>query len=171
KKKTVAKQDIETGSSDEKPEFLKDEAGSSEESGRILESKGVFHWRDVTYDIKVGKKPKRILDHIDGWVKPGTLTALMGVSGAGKTTLLDVLANRVTIGVVTGSIMVNGNLRDQSFQRFTGYAQQQDVHLVTATVREALRFSAYLRQDASVPKKEKDDYVEEIISILEMDQY
>jgi hypothetical protein len=30
----------------------------------------------------------------------------------------------------------------------------------TATVREALRFSAYLRQPASVPKEEKDDYVE-----------
>jgi ABC-type multidrug transport system ATPase subunit len=33
-------------------------------------------------------------------------TALMGVSGAGKTTLLDVLATRVTMGVVSGEMLV-----------------------------------------------------------------
>lgn len=59
----------------------------------------------------------------------------MGVSGAGKTTLLDVLASRVKMGVVTGDISVDGNPRDSSFQRKTGYVQQQDLHLETATVR------------------------------------
>ena len=44
-----------------------------------------------------------------------------GVSGAGKTTLLDALACRITTGVVSGSMLVDGNLRDQSFQRKTGY--------------------------------------------------
>lgn len=43
-----------------------------------------------------------------------------------------------------------------------------DVHEGTATVREALRFSAYLRQPASVPQAEKDAYVEEIIELLEL---
>jgi len=37
----------------------------------------VFQWNDVNYDIKVNKKPQRLLDRVDGWVKPGTLTALM----------------------------------------------------------------------------------------------
>ena len=37
----------------------------------------VFHWRDVCYDIKIKGEDRRILDHVDGWVKPGTLTALM----------------------------------------------------------------------------------------------
>lgn len=37
----------------------------------------VFHWEDVCYDIKIKGEPRRILDHVDGWVKPGTLTALM----------------------------------------------------------------------------------------------
>lgn len=44
----------------------------------------------------------------------------MGVSGAGKTTLLDVLATRVTMGVVTGKMLVDGEQRDDSFQRKTG---------------------------------------------------
>lgn len=94
-----------------------------------------------------------------------------GVSGAGKTTLLDTLATRVTTGVVSGLTMVNGNLTDPSFQHKVGYVQQQDLHLSTMTVREALRFSAILRQSAEIPKAEKLDYVEHVIDILEMREF
>lgn len=97
----------------------------------IPKQTAIFQWEDVVYDIKIKGEPRRILDHVDGWVKPGTLTALMGVSGAGKTTLLDVLATRVTMGVVTGKMLVDGKMRDDSFQRKTGYVQQQDLHLAT----------------------------------------
>jgi len=96
---------------------------------------------------------------------------MKGVSGAGKTTLLDVLATRVTMGVVTGEMLVDGRQRDVSFQRKTGYVQQQDLHLETSTVREALRFSAILRQSKKVPMKEKLEYVEEVLKLLEMDSY
>lgn len=65
----------------------------------------VFSWKDVNYDIKIKGTPRKLLDNVSGWVKPGTLTALMGVSGAGKTTLLDVLAQRVSFGVVTGDML------------------------------------------------------------------
>lgn len=37
----------------------------------------VFHWEDLCYDIQVKKENHRILDYVDGWVKPGTATALM----------------------------------------------------------------------------------------------
>ena len=47
-------------------------------------------------------------------------------------------------------------------------AEQMDVHQNVATVREALRFSAYLRQPESTSKEEKDAYVEEIIELLEL---
>lgn len=94
-----------------------------------------------------------------------------GVSGAGKTTLLDVLATRVTMGVVTGEMLVDGRPLDVSFQRKTGYVQQQDLHLLTSTVREALRFSALLRQPKHVSKQEKYEYVEEVLKLLEMDGY
>lgn len=48
------------------------------------------------------------------------------IAGAGKTTLLNVLAQRVTTGVVTGDMLVNGRPLPTSFQRQTGYCQQQD---------------------------------------------
>ncbi|KAL4747049.1 hypothetical protein BDW72DRAFT_209891 [Aspergillus terricola var. indicus] len=131
----------------------------------------IFTWRDVSYDIEIKGEPRRLLDNVSGWVKPGTLTALMGVSGAGKTTLLDVLAHRTTMGVITGDMFVNGKGLDASFQRKTGYVQQQDLHLETATVRESLRFSALLRQPASVSIKEKYDYVENVIEMLGMGDF
>ncbi|CAH0014693.1 unnamed protein product [Clonostachys rhizophaga] len=140
-------------------------------AGILQEQKSVFQWSDVCYDVKIKTETRRILDHVDGYVKPGTLTALMGVSGAGKTTLLDCLADRTKVGVITGEMLVDGAPRDQSFQRKTGYVQQQDLHLQTSTVREALRFSALLRQPAHVPREEKLEYVEEVIKLLDMEEY
>nr|BAD42437.1 ATP binding cassette transporter [Penicillium digitatum] len=137
----------------------------------IQRQTAIFQWEDVCYDIKIKGEPRRILDHVNGWVKPGTCTALMGVSGAGKTTLLDVLATRVTMGVVTGQMLVDGNPTDQSFQRKTGYVQQQDLHLSTSTVREALVFSALLRQPATVSRQEKIAYADEVIKLLGMEAY
>ncbi|ENH62835.1 ABC transporter CDR4 [Fusarium oxysporum f. sp. cubense race 1] len=134
-------------------------------------SSSTFCWRNVCYDVKVKGETRRILSDVNGWVQPGKLTALMGATGAGKTTLLDVLADRVTMGVITGDILVNGLPRGKSFQRTTGYVQQQDIHLETSTVREALRFSAALRQPSSVCMQDKIDYVEEVINLLEMGPY
>ncbi|KAH6986775.1 ABC-2 type transporter-domain-containing protein [Ilyonectria destructans] len=131
----------------------------------------VFHWKDACYEIKIESETRKILDHVDGWVKPGTLTALMGISGAGKTTLLDVLATRVTMGVVTGQMLVDGRPRDSSFQRKTGYVQQQDLHLATSTVREALNFSALLRQPPHYSRHEKLEYVDTVISMLGIEEY
>ncbi|KIX02715.1 uncharacterized protein Z518_08657 [Rhinocladiella mackenziei CBS 650.93] len=131
----------------------------------------IFTWRDVCYDIKIKNEPRRLLDGVSGWVRPGTLTALMGVSGAGKTTLLNVLAQRVSVGVITGDMLVNGSPRDRSFQRKTGYVQQQDLHLHTSTVREALRFSALLRQPKTTSTKEKYEFVEDVIRMLNMSDF
>ncbi|CAH0028476.1 unnamed protein product [Clonostachys rhizophaga] len=146
------------------------EKGSGSETQKLKHA-NVFHWKDVCYDVKIKSETRRILDHIDGWVKPGTLTALMGVSGAGKTTLLDCLADRTSMGVIYGEIFVNGQVRGKSFQRNIGYVQQQDLHLSTTTVREALNFSALLRQPASVPRREKLAYVDEVIRLLDMQEY
>ena len=142
------------------------------ENGYLLPpQKDIFTWRNVVYDIAIKGEPRRLLDHVSGWVKPGTLTALMGVSGAGKTTLLDVLAQRTSMGVITGDMLVNGKALNASFQRKTGYVQQQDLHLETTTVREALRFSALLRQPKTVSQEEKFSHVEDVIKMLGMEAF
>lgn len=79
--------------------------------------KDIFTWRNVTLDIKIKGEPRRLLDGVSGWVKPGTLTALMGTSGAGKTTLLDALAQRISIGVLTGDMVRPQSIRLLHFIR------------------------------------------------------
>lgn len=128
-----------------------------------------FSWHHVNYTVPYKGGPLQLLNDVSGIVKPGHLTALMGSSGAGKTTLLDVLARRKTIGKVEGRIYLNGEPLMSDFERITGYCEQMDIHQPAVTVREGLRFSAYLRQDADIPKAEKDDYVEQIIQLLEME--
>ncbi|KAJ5148631.1 hypothetical protein N7448_000209 [Penicillium atrosanguineum] len=134
-----------------------------------ISSTSVFTWENVCYEVPVASGTRQLLNSVYGYVQPGKLTALMGASGAGKTTLLDVLASRKNIGVISGDILVDGKPPGTSFQRGTSYAEQQDTHEAMQTVREALRFSADLRQSFETPQSEKYEYVEEIISLLELE--
>ena len=52
-----------------------------------------------------------------------------------------------------------------------GYVQQADIHVPTATVREALMFSARLRQPSSRSKSDIVTYVDEMLRVLDMDSY
>ncbi|KAH7835709.1 hypothetical protein Vadar_029098 [Vaccinium darrowii] len=71
-------------------------------------------FKDVQYSVEIrekglNEKRLQLLCDITGALKPGVLTALMGVSGAGKTTLLDVLAGRKTSGTIEGDIRIGGH--------------------------------------------------------------
>ncbi|KAF8734087.1 ABC transporter, partial [Rhizoctonia solani] len=139
---------------------------------KLVKANAVFSWHHLNYEIDAGGgKKRRLLDDISGFVAPGKMTALMGESGAGKTTLLNALAERISMGVITGDRLVNGNPLPKDFASQTGYVQQMDIHLESTTVREALMFSAQLRQPASVPIEEKRAYVEEVIKMCAMEAY
>ncbi|KAI9475344.1 putative ABC transporter G family member 11 [Coemansia mojavensis] len=127
-----------------------------------------FTWKNIDYTVPVKGGHRQLLHEVSGFIRPGEICALMGSSGAGKTTLLDSLSQRKTIGKLEGEMLMNGAALPLSFRRSTGYAEQLDVHAPFATVREALRFSAYLRQPASVPDSEKNAYVERVIYLLGM---
>ncbi|TFY82436.1 hypothetical protein EWM64_g1573 [Hericium alpestre] len=142
--------------------------GPQKRDGSNFASRRTFTWEHLNYHVPVPGGTRQLLNDVFGYVKPGTLTALMGASGAGKTTCLDVLAQRKNIGVIAGDILVDGCPLGSDFARGTAYAEQMDVHEGTATIREAMRFSAYLRQPTEVPKEEKDAYVEEMIELLEL---
>uniref|UniRef100_A0A0A9GL33 ABC transporter domain-containing protein n=1 Tax=Arundo donax TaxID=35708 RepID=A0A0A9GL33_ARUDO len=73
-----------------------------------------------------------LLKGVSGAIRPGVLTALMGVSGAGKTTLMDVLAGRKTGGYIEGDICISGYPKKQeTFARIAGYCEQNDIQLST----------------------------------------
>lgn len=134
----------------------------------LIRNKSIFTWKNLTYTVKTPSGDRVLLDNVQGYIKPGTLGALMGSSGAGKTTLLDVLAQRKTEGTIHGSVLVDGRPIPISFQRSAGYVEQLDVHESLATVREALEFSALLRQSRDTPDEEKLRYVDTIIDLLEL---
>lgn len=135
---------------------------------QLIRNTSVFTWKNLSYTVKTPSGDRVLLDNVQGWVKPGMLGALMGSSGAGKTTLLDVLAQRKTEGTIQGSILVDGRPLSISFQRSAGYCEQLDVHEPLATVREALEFSALLRQPRHIPREQKLQYVDTIVDLLEM---
>lgn len=163
----ISEKDIEAG--EKEPVVTGDEHNSEEAAEGVARNESIFTWQGVTYTIPVKGGPKTLLNDVSGFVRPGKLTALMGESGAGKTTLLNTLAQRIHFGEVTGEFLVDGRPLPKSFQRATGFAEQQDIHEPTATVREALRFSALLRQPEETPLDEKYEYVETIIKLLEME--
>lgn len=43
-----------------------------------------FTWEAINYHVPVAGGTRRLLHDVYGYVKPGTVTALMGASGAGK---------------------------------------------------------------------------------------
>ncbi|KAF3401974.1 Brefeldin A resistance protein [Penicillium rolfsii] len=126
-------------------------------------------WTTLCLDLKTKGGERRLLNNLSGSVKSGQLKALMGVSGAGKTTLLNVLAGRSSIGTLTGTLALNGQVLPTFFRSQMGYVKQQDIHLPTQSVREALQMTARLRRPESIPLSEKNAYVEKVIEWLNME--
>ncbi|KAL9126867.1 MAG: hypothetical protein Q9217_004148 [Psora testacea] len=132
------------------------------------DSEAVFTWTNVNYSVPYEGGQRQLLNQVHGYAKPGVMVALMGASGAGKTTLLNTLSQRQRMGSVSGTFFVDGRPLDPEFQRTTGYVEQMDLHDRTATIREAIEFSAILRQERHIPKQEKLTYVEDIVDLLEL---
>ncbi|KAK1984440.1 ABC-2 type transporter [Colletotrichum cereale] len=136
----------------------------------IGDDQSVFTFKDINYTVPYGNGERQLLNKVCGYAKPGKMIALMGSSGAGKTTLLNTIAQRQkrNFGVVSGEMLVNGASLGPDFQRGTGFCEQRDIHEGTATIREALEFSALLRQERAIPREEKIAYVDRIIHLLEL---
>ncbi|KAJ3541172.1 hypothetical protein NM208_g4732 [Fusarium decemcellulare] len=148
---------------------VKGETDDSDESGAsLIRNESIFTWKNLSYTVKTPSGDRKLLDNVSGWVRPGMLGALMGSSGAGKTTLMDVLVQRKTEGIITGLVLVDGHELPVSFQRSAGYCEQFDIHEPFSTVREALEFSALLRQSREIPDAEKLAYIDTVIDLLEL---
>ncbi|ONM03570.1 ABC transporter G family member 34 [Zea mays] len=115
------------------------------------------------------EKKLQLLQDVSGAFRPGVLTALMGITGAGKTTLLDVLAGRKTGGYIEGTIKIAGYPKKQeTFSRISGYCEQSDIHSPNLTVHESLKFSAWLRLPSNVKPHQRDMFIEEVMSLVEL---
>jgi ABC-type multidrug transport system ATPase subunit len=168
----TAPTDVEKGAkgqnSSSSSEVLSGGATDSEALQEISGSESIFTWENVEYTVPYLGGERKLLNKVSGYAKPGVMVALMGASGAGKTTLLNTLSQRQKMGVVAGDMLVDGRALGTEFQRGTGFCEQMDLHDGTATIREALEFSAILRQDRTVSRADKIAYVDKIIDLLEL---
>jgi ABC-type multidrug transport system ATPase subunit len=140
-------------------------------NNELIRNRSIFTWRNLIYTVKTSDGDLVLLDNVQRYVKPGMLGALMGTSGAGKTTIFDVLAQRKTDGATHRPVLVNGRPIPISFQRSAGYVEQLDVHEPLATIREALEFSALLRQPRDIHTDNKLRYVNTVVDLLELNNF
>merc|ERR1719242_2535405 len=111
------------------------------------------------------KEIKTILNNVSGCIEPGQLVALMGPSGAGKSTLLNVLGTRFQ-GEWSGKVLINNQPRSKRFKKHIGYVLQHDFLLPNLTVKETLLITANLRLPNTLSNNEKEQRVDDIISVM-----
>ena len=113
-------------------------------------------WKNITYSVKIksttgvcaDKIDKVILNDVSGFVRSGSLVAIMGPSGSGKTTLLNVLSKRIMTkkgSKLTGEVKINGINRYKLGDKFTylsAFVQQDDILFNQQTVFETLKTAA-----------------------------
>ncbi|KAM4107965.1 hypothetical protein ACB094_03G008200 [Castanea mollissima] len=130
----------------------------------------VQYYVDTTFNGDAPAKDSQLLSHITGSLRPGVLTALMGVSGSGKSTLLDVLPGRKNSGYIDGQIKIGGYPKVQeTFVRVSGYCEQADIHSPQITVEESVIFSAWLRLSPEIDSKTKVEFLnEEVLETIEL---
>ncbi|WEW56954.1 ATP-binding cassette transporter snq2 [Emydomyces testavorans] len=121
-------------------------------------------WENLTVDID----GKRIVKGITAYIRPGDFVSICGASGAGKTTMLKALSQINVTGEVRGQMMFGGEPIGKLYKRATGFAQQNDLHDGTSTIREAFEFSALLRQPKIYSRAEKLAYVEHVLDLLDL---
>ncbi|KAG0525104.1 hypothetical protein BDA96_06G026700 [Sorghum bicolor] len=122
-------------------------------------------FRDLT--LMLGKK--KLLRSINGELRPGRVTAVMGPSGAGKTTFLNAVTGKVSGYKMTGSVLVNGkNVNIRSYKKIIGFVPQDDIVHGNLTVEENLWFSAKCRLSASMKHRDKVLIVERVIDSLDL---
>ncbi|OWM70210.1 hypothetical protein CDL15_Pgr026060 [Punica granatum] len=122
-------------------------------------------FKELTLTLK--GKNKHLLRCVNGTLKPGRITAVMGPSGAGKTSFLSALAGKAVGCSMTGLILINGKKESiHSYKKIMGFVPQDDIVHGNLTVEENLWFSAKCRLAAKMSKAEKVLVIERVIESL-----
>ncbi|CAJ1939321.1 unnamed protein product [Cylindrotheca closterium] len=136
-------------------------------------------WKDVqmTLKKKKGDEPQKvILNNVWGEVPKGQVTAIMGPSGSGKTSLLNVLAGRASSNA---QISITSDVRLSNYQvdptsiavrKRIAFVAQDDSLQTTATPREAIRFSAKLRNPRNTTDEDVETLTNHMLTALGLDQ-
>lgn len=131
-------------------------------------------WHNVNMTLAATKKEKErsLLKDVWGEVPRKETTAIMGPSGAGKSSLLNILSGRASSH---GRLTIESDIRLNNFavdptklsvRKKIAFVAQDDSLQVTATPREAIRFSAKLRLPRSTTEGQLDKLTDRMLEEL-----
>ncbi|RLN75566.1 hypothetical protein BBJ28_00012840, partial [Nothophytophthora sp. Chile5] len=130
-------------------------------------------FEDLWCTVQTGEEAKVSTDVVRGamgYAESGAMTAVLGGSRVSKAAFLGALAGQLDQS--KGKVFYSGHEASALVRRrATGYCWYGDEHAVwhgTTTVREALSFSAHLRQSDEVNKSKKLEIVESCLELLEL---
>lgn len=116
------------------------------------------------------KKEINILNGVTANFVPGSINAILGPSGSGKSSLLNLMADRLNSSLfskyhASGDIYFNGAVPSKSvISSLCSFVTQEDDGLLPAlTVRETLRYSAYLRLPSHFSRERKRQIADNVI--------
>lgn len=124
-----------------------------------------LHFENLSYFVCNQQQDKIILRNVNGAIKSGHITAILGASGSGKTTLLNILSGYVTHHV-SGKIYVNGQSRNiQNFRKISRYILQDKCVHKGISVEESMRFAANFKLGyCKITGEEKKQIVEQTLA-------
>lgn len=103
------------------------------------------------------EKRKTILDSIDGYLRPGKLTAIVGPSGAGKTSLLNIISGHKQSSNSDALVKINGTkINIETYRQSVSYVPQDVTFLPLLTVYETLLVAARFKLNKNHPIPRED---------------
>ena len=126
-------------------------------------------WDSVSVHVNTGRQRpktqvKTILNSVNGSIKSGSMTGLLGPSGAGKTTLLYALCNGLN-AKVEGDIILHTIESPDNFR--IGFVPQHDSLYDMFTVKETILFASRL-QNKNLSAAEHEERVNEVLHQLDL---
>eukprot|EP01031_Cornospumella_fuschlensis_P036134 gene36134-43822_t len=101
--------------------------------------------------------PKPILSNVSGYVLQGGITAIMGASASGKSVLMQVIAGRLPLLHITGSITLGGvPINPTDLQNDIAYVPQNDFLMGELSARETLLNSYLMKRDQCLSKANRE---------------
>ena len=126
---------------------------------------GSVELRDVTFRYTPDQND--VLREVNMFIKPGSMTALVGSSGSGKTTLVRLIARFFDVN--GGQVMIGGvDVRDMSSEQLASQISQifQNTYLFQGSIADNIRLGKPEASDAEVMEAVQLAGVSEIIKRL-----
>ena len=141
-----------------------------EQTCRHFQMSSIFEWRDISLTLKQNTKQRKLLSHIDGYIKCGQLLGIQGPSGCGKTSLINSLTGKVIYSknlTLEGSILLNNSkVNAEDFDRKIVCVSQTDQLFSYLTVRDTLLLSAAFHLPFSTPRHIIEEKVDNSLRLL-----